>query len=133
MPAFMQPISVSTATFALNRGHAGTDIILNRAGGIALTLPAPEAGLEFRFVVGTAPTTSCTVATAGGANVLAVGINELEVDTGDDGPYLADGDTITFVENIAAVGDFVSIRADGSKWFGHGQANLDGGITITKT
>ena len=129
----MQPITVTASTMTLTKGHAGTVILMDRAAGIAFTLPAPKAGLAFTFFVKTAPTTAYTIATSGGSDIIAAGFNENEVDTGDDGPYLADGDLVSFVANIAAVGDFMTITSDGTKWYGYGQTNLDGGVTIAKT
>jgi hypothetical protein len=100
-----------------------------------LTLPAVStvsAGCEFRFIVAGAPTTSTVVLTGNtDEDVLVGGINELEVDTNDDGPYDADADTITFVGGTAVVGDFVYLISDGSYFYVSGQANADGGITIT--
>jgi hypothetical protein len=100
-----------------------------------LTLPAVSgvsAGCAFRFVIAAAPTTSTVVLTGNSdEDVLIGGINELEVDTGDDGPYDASADTVTFVGGTAAVGDFVYMISDGSYFYLSGQANKDGGITVT--
>ncbi len=129
----MEPISVTAATMTLTKAHASTLIVLNRAGGIGLTLPAPDGGLKYKFVVGTAPTTAYTIATASSANIIKGGINELEVDTSDDGPYSAVGDLFSFVANIAVVGDWADFESDGTSWFVTGQTNADGGVTIGST
>lgn len=49
------PIEITTATFTLNpRDHAGRTLVLNKADGIAITLPsATGSGDRYRFVVGT--------------------------------------------------------------------------------
>ena len=65
-------------------------------------------------------------------NVLNGGINELEVDTTNDGPFLLAGDTFTFVDGIAAVSDWVEFTSDGTNYFFTGQTNLDGGATIVQ-
>jgi hypothetical protein len=99
------------------------------------TLPAVSgvsAGCEFRFIIAGAPTTSTVILTGNSdEDVLIGGINELEVDTNDDGPYDANADTITFIGGTAVVGDFVYMISDGSYFYVSGQANADGGITIT--
>ena len=59
------------------------------------------------------------------------GINELEVDTSDDGPYDANADTLNFVASVAVVGDFVILESDGTSWYYHGQTNADGGVTTS--
>jgi len=129
----LKSISATTATLVLTKYDHGATIVFNRAGGTAVTLPAPADGATFNFVIGTAPTTANTIASSGAANIIKGGVNELEVDTADDGPYSAVGDLVSFVANIAAVGDYVDLRSDGTSWFLRGQTNLDGGITIGST
>lgn len=133
MAYFMQPISVTSATFTITKAHNGVDFYLNRAGGIAFTLPEPNAGLKFRFIIGTSPTTDCTISTNGGADIIVLEVNELEVDTGDDGPYDTDADVVTFKANVAVLGDYLDFHCDGTKWYARGQTNADGGVTSGTT
>lgn len=130
------PTAVTSATTAtLTIAQCGKTFFLNDADGFTLTLPAVStvtAGCSYRFVVKTAPTTAYIVLTGNSdEDKLAGGINELEVDSGDDGPYDATADTITFVASTAVVGDFVYLVSDGAFFYVSGQANADGGITIT--
>lgn len=122
-----------TEATTLTAADSGKTLYLNSTTEFATTLPSPAAGLKFKFVVKAAPSgASYTVVTASSANILIGGINELETDTGDDGPYIADGDTITFVDGTSVVGDFVEVESDGTSWYVNGQANADGGITLTQ-
>jgi hypothetical protein len=122
-----------TTTNVITAAESGKTFFLGTAGGFASTLPAPAAGLNYKFIVSVAPTTAYTIATNGSANIIKGGVNELEVDTGDDGPYSAVGDLISFVANVAVVGDWVSVESDGTSWFLTGQTNADGGVTIGST
>lgn len=106
---------------------------LDLVGGFTSTLPAPAAGLFFKFVVKTAPTTAYIIATNAGADIMIGGVNENEVDTSDDGPYDANADTFNFVASVAAVGDYVEMVSDGTSWYYVGQTNLDGGVTTSTT
>tara|TARA_B100000287_G_scaffold380246_1_gene383837 strand:- start:620 stop:1108 length:489 start_codon:yes stop_codon:yes gene_type:complete len=45
--------SIEVATKTLTKADSGKTLVLNRAGGIVLTLPAPEVGMAFKIVVGT--------------------------------------------------------------------------------
>lgn len=117
----------------LTAGDSGTTFYLASAGGFTVTLPTPAEGLKFRFVVKVAPTTAYVIVTNGGADIMIGGINELEVDTSDDGPYDNNADTFNFVASIAAVGDFVEFESDGTSWYYRGQTNLDGGVTTSTT
>lgn len=121
-----------TAASTLTANDSGKTFFLNSATEFATTLPSPAAGLRFKFIVKAAPSgANYTIVTASSANIIIGGINELEVDTGDDGPYDNNGDTITFVQAVSVVGDWVEMVSDGTSWYVTGQANADGGITIT--
>lgn len=133
MVSMLRDYETVTAANTIGYDECGTTFFLSSATEFASTLPAPEAGCYFKFVVKAAPSgASYTVVTNGSANILIGGINENEVDTGDDGPYDADGDTITFADGVAVVGDYVEVVSDGTSWYLTGQANADGGITVTK-
>jgi hypothetical protein len=122
------------ATNTLTTADCGKTLLLNASTEFATTLPAPSSGCKLRFVVKAAPSgASYTVLTASGDNVMIGGINELEVDTGDDGPCSTGADTLTFVDGVAAVGDFVEMISDGTSWYINGQTNHDGGVTLAAT
>lgn len=124
---------VLTAAKTLGADDNGKTFFLGLAGGFTVTLPAPVLGYEVEFIVSVAPTTAYVIATSGGADVMVVGINELEVDTADDGPYDDNADVLNFVASTAVVGDRVKFKCDGTKWYGIGQTNADGGITTATT
>lgn len=124
---------VVTTTNTITAAESGKTFFLNAAGGFTSTLPAPALGLKYKFVVSTAPTTAYVITTNGGDDIMIGGINELEVDTGDDGPYDNNADTLNFVASVAVVGDWVEFESDGTSWFFTGQTNADGGVTTSTT
>lgn len=126
-------VETVATTNVITTAECGKTFFLNLAGGFTSTLPAPTAGCKFDFIVKTAPTTAYIIASNGGGDVIQIGTNELEVDTGDDGPYDDNADTVSFVANIAAVGDYLSCVSDGTLWYCNGQTNLDGGMTSSTT
>ncbi len=81
-----------TATKSLVAADCGSLLVLNAAAGLTVTLPSvAEAGKGWwvRFVIGTnvsSNTIVITEKTSADTDVLRGGINELEVDTSDDGP-----------------------------------------------
>lgn len=123
--------SLTAATKTVSVDESGTTFIFNRAGGVAVTLPAPALGLKYKFIIGTNFTTDGSIATNGGSDIIIGGVNELEVDTGDDGPSDTNADTITFVNTADTVGDYVELVSDGTNWYLNGQTALDGGITLS--
>ena len=132
---FMHAGSVETLILGkqLTLEDSGKTLFLALAGGFTVTLPLPLAGLRYKFIVKIAPTTAYIIATNGGADIIIGGVNELEVDTSDDGPYDDNADKFNFVANTAAVGDFAEFISDGTSWYVNGQVNLDGGATMTTT
>lgn len=56
--AYANVIDSSTATLTLTAAQSGSTVLLDRAAGTTVTLPAPVVGLQFSFVVATAVTSN---------------------------------------------------------------------------
>jgi len=111
--------------------------LLNATTEFTTTLPAvKDAGTGWRakIVVKTAPSGAAYVITEDTTEdtniIITNGINELEVDTADDGPYNAGHTTISFADGVAVAGDWIDIFCDGTNFYVTGQTNADGGITL---
>ena len=109
---------------------------LNLVGGFTITLPSIAdcgAGWRATFRVEIAPTTAYIITedTGEDTDIMTGGINELEVDTMDDGPYSAAFTQVNYVANVAVVGDYFDIECNGTRFYIRGQTNADGGITLT--
>ncbi len=64
-------VNATAATLAVTEAlHDGKIITLNRAGGIAVTLPAAAPGLEFTFIIQTTFTAAATIKSVSGADVM---------------------------------------------------------------
>ena len=121
-----------TGAYTVLASDSNKEFILNAAAGAAITLPSVAnmgEGWNCWFIVGTAFATSDWVITATAA-VIKGGINELEVDTEDDGPSTVSGTTITFELGAETLGDYVELMCDGTSIFINGQTKLDGGISL---
>ena len=126
-----------TAASTLGKGDSGKVFFLNATTEFTTTLPtvsAAGAGWNAKFIVKTAPDGAdyvITENTGSDTNVIITnGINELEVDTNDDGPNNAGHTTITFADGVAIAGDYVEVLCDGTNWYATGQTKADGGITL---
>ena len=130
----MLPAADATAAFTATAADCGKTYFLNAATEFQTVLPAistVSAGCSFQFIVKAAPSGAHYTIVTGNSleNVLIGGINELEVDTNDDGPSSTADDTITFNASPAsAVGDYVYMISDGTSWYYRGQSALDGGV-----
>lgn len=122
-------VETVAATNVITAAESGSVFVLSAATEFASTLPAPAAGLNFKFVIGAAPVgASYTVATNGGDNV----IEGLAVVNGAT-VAAANEDTITFTASAAVVGDWCEVVSDGTSWFVSGQAQAATGIAFTAT
>lgn len=124
---------VVTAANVITAAESGTTFFLNASSEFASTLPAPAAGLFYRFIVTAAPSgASYTVVTEGGCQILAGHVlTSGFADSGSDVETTATGTTITFVDGVSVVGDFAEVYSDGTSWFAHCVTAVEAGITIT--
>lgn len=121
-------VNATAATLTIKpQTHAGKTITLNRAGGIAVTLPAATgAGAEYEFIVGTTFTSSATIKVANATDTM-VGHAVLAQDSADTVVQFdtaASSDTITFDGSTTgglagATVKLRDIKLDGTtaKWF----------------
>lgn len=122
-------VEVVTGANTITAAESGKTFFLNSATGFASTLPAPAAGLRFKFIVTTQPTSgNCTVVTNGGSNVI-----EGMADVNSTLVLAANEDSINIVASTAIVGDWVEVISDGTSWFVNGASGAAGGITFTAT
>lgn len=126
-----------TETTSLTPDDSGKVFFLNSGSEFTTTLPSVAdagAGWSCKFIVKTAPVGDSyiiTEKTSADTNIIITnGINELEVDDTEDGPYNAGHTTITFAASVAIQGDWVELLCDGTNYYATGQTKADGGITL---
>lgn len=122
--------SLVTAT-TLVEADSGKTFFLNLAGGFTVTLPAPTDGVEYEFIVGTAPTTAYIVNNASGTAGDNVVGHVLSSSGGPEDTEPTNGDSISFVANTAVRGDRVHVISDGTSWYATCRCAAAGGIVIT--
>ena len=122
-----------TAAKTLVAGDSGKSFSLGTAGGFAVTLPAPVAGLKFRFVVKVAPSGgSYTVVTGSSANIIYGVLSSADLNGASDMSVAALSDTITFADGVAAIGDWIELECDGTYYYLSGCAKTVAGIAGTQ-
>lgn len=121
-------VNATAATLTIKpQTHAGKTITLNRAGGIAVTLPAAVGlGDEYEFIVGTTFTSSATIKVANATDTM-VGSAVLSQDgaatvvsfdaSGTDDTITFDGSTTGGL--LGATVKLRDVKLDGTtaKWF----------------
>ena len=121
-----------TGAYTVLPSDSGKVFTLNAAAGAAITLPSvadAQEGWNCRFIVGTAFDTTDWIITATAA-IMVGGINELEVDTSDDGPSTVAGTTINIELGAETIGDYVDFVVADGKMYINGQSKLDGAFTL---
>lgn len=126
-------VTVLTATKTVLASESGTIFILNSATEFASTLPRPEAGLHYTFIVGAAPSgANYTIKSYGDANIIHGQIVSAE-DAAGSVSTAAAADIVNFVSAKAIVGDRVDVVSDGTNWYITGFCNVQDAITTVQT
>tara|TARA_R100000322_G_scaffold36624_1_gene23295 strand:+ start:307 stop:990 length:684 start_codon:yes stop_codon:yes gene_type:complete len=125
-----------TANKDLTTADSGTTFFLNAAAGLSsIKLPSAAsagAGWNAKFVVATVTTSNnyvITENTAADTDKIVSHMSILEIDDTDDGLHSAGHTTITF-EGTPALGDFVEITCDGTRFFATGLGVSDDFVAL---
>jgi len=126
----------TAATLAPVAADSGTMYQMDRAGGIAVTLPAAVAGLSFGFTVRTTFTSNATITAASG-DLLIGGLFSIDTDSSNAVAYFpADGsDDLIITLNGTTTGGLVRTHihlfaVDDDRWLVEG-VNFGSGVVAT--
>ena len=122
---------VVATTNVIGAAESGKTFYLSLAAGFTSTLPAPAAGLKFRFIVKTAPTGAAYVITTNGGDNILYG--HMVERAGGAGVAGAARDTFNFIHNQSIIGDWVEFYSDGTNWYYHGMVDVAAGNTVSAT
>jgi hypothetical protein len=113
------------AAKTVTAAETGKTFSLALAGGFTVALPAPAVGLRYKFYVNVAPTTAYIIT----ATPLTGAVHS---STGGNADSQTDfsGVSISFVANVALIGDSAEFFSDGTNWYVTAFCNADAGITI---
>lgn len=119
-------VEVVTGARTVTAADNGKVFALRAAGGAAISLPALQAGLRYRFIVGSAFASTNWVITPTDADTIygTLSVNAADVEA-------AAGDAVNLVATAETIGDWVEFICDGVYWYLSGFAAAAGGITIT--
>jgi hypothetical protein len=124
-------VSITAATYAPAATESGTTFLLNRAAGIAVTLPTPASGLYYKFINATAVSGDTTItATSDGVVAANIIFGPTFASDGTAAAVGAGEDVITIANANDTKGDYVELLCDGTNWFVVGGAAVAAGLTI---
>ncbi len=124
-------VETVAATNAIAASESGKTFFLSHATEFDSTLPAPAAGLRYKFIVANAPETASYTITATG-NLIYGSVSSADLDAGGDATLTnaTAVDIITFVDSKAKIGDWVEVISDGTNWFATGHCQVFDAITM---
>lgn len=120
---------VVTATNVITASESGKTFYLSAAAGFETTLPTAAAGLRFRFIVKTAPTSNGYTITGSPADKIQGTVACSGAEATINGVTASDADNVILVANQALVGDLVEFYSDGTNWYVTGNVNTYAAIT----
>lgn len=138
----MQAQSITAATYSVVAADSGKLFILNKADGIAITLPAATgSGLYWQFVVGTTLTSNTITISVANANDTMAGVatmgssggTSLSTGTASTGAVSGQTDRITFNGTTQAgiKGTYVEVRDIGANQFWVTVHGVASGVAVT--
>lgn len=86
-------IDVTASTLTLTAAQTGSVVLLDRAAGTTITLPAPSVGLWYRFVVPTSVTSNSYKIITDAGTTFVLGQLDVTVSTGTAKLFFGDGAT----------------------------------------
>lgn len=129
---FMVKPRTLTAVTTLSEVDSGKTIFLNSTTEFAVTLPKVKAGLNFRFVVKSAPSGASYTIVAAEQNVMYGQIYTTDVNSETDADFnIYAASTITFTDSVAVAGDSVEMISDGESWYVKGFCSVYNALTLT--
>ena len=121
---------VVTATNVITASESGKTFYLSGGTDYESTLPTAAAGLNFKFVVAAAPTGDAGYTITGTPAAKIQGsVSTNGAETEANGILAADEDNVIFVNDVAAVGDWVEFNSDGTNWYVSGGVAALAGLT----
>lgn len=120
---------VVTATNVITAAESGKTFFLSALAGFESTLPTAAAGLYFKFVVATAPTSNGYTITGSPADKISGTVACSGAEDTVNGVTAALADNVILVANQALLGDVVEFTSDGTNWFVNGNVNTFAAIT----
>ena len=116
----------------LTDSDSGKTYFLNAAGGFTITLPSPRGGINFEFIVKTAPTTGdYKIYAKGGAKIIRGQVITSDINSNIGADKETGGtENVNFKANASKVSDSVKLVSDGTYWYADGFSSMTDGITF---
>jgi hypothetical protein len=122
-------VEVVTATNVITAAESGKTFFLSAAAGFVSTLPTAAAGLRFKFIVKTAPTSNGYTIIGTPEDIIYGTVAASGAEATINGVTADASDNVILVHNQAKIGDEVEFISDGTNWYVTGNVNTFAAIT----
>jgi hypothetical protein len=114
----------------LTDSDSGKTYFLNAAGGFTVTLPSPRGGVNFEFIVKTAPTTGeYKIYAKSGVEIIRGQVITSDINSNIGADRETGGtENVRFKRNAAKVGDSIKLVSDGTYWYVDGFSAVTDGV-----
>lgn len=115
-------LDATASTLTLYEYQSGAAVLLDRATGVTVTLPAPQAGMRFRFVVKTSASGGSYKVITDAATTFIQGHLRVPVAAGTGSDFFGDGSTHVSINLNGTTtggllgGSFELVCIDGTQW-----------------
>lgn len=128
--SIVESTEVVTATNVITAEESGKTFFLDALAGFESTLPTAAAGLRFRFIVKTAPTSNGYTITGSPADKIFGTVACSGAEDTVNGVTGNATDNVILVHNVALVGDLLDFFSDGTNWYVTGNVNTFAAVTM---
>lgn len=125
--------SFKNLTAATTLTNSDTGKIFGLGAGSDVILPAPAQGLNFTFIVTTAPSGEAYTVTSNGTTQNVIyGCSVSAADAGGSGAgtNATAVDIVTFVDGQAKIGDYLWMVCDGTYWYAYAIVQDEDAVTF---
>ena len=128
----VMPLTVDVALTAADSGKIIMADATGAGGEVDIALPAPVAGLNYKFIVKEdTPTEDIKIVATGAIVYGVIMVYFIEAGTTVDNVVLAAGSTNVLIDQTAKKGDWLDFYCDGTNWFVRGGGSVTGAFTVS--
>lgn len=125
----VMPLAADASVTASDSGKVIFVDATGASGEVDIALPAPSAGLNYKFIVKEdTPTQDVKIVAT---STLVYGILMIQSDTDEDNSVVAAGSTNVLIKQAAKKGDWVEYYCDGTSWYVRGMGTVQAAFTVS--
>jgi len=127
IPATQEKVITIAATGSVTAEQSGCTVLLSHAAATVISLPAPEAGLNYKFVISAAVANAVTIRATGA--IQSACLASCTATIAECIAVACAGVTDVIFTASAAVGSYYEVYSNGTAWIGRGVSRVASGFS----